>query len=108
MEMSSKHNIADCKEIFALLSEYIDAELPPELCDSVAAHIEGCNPCVEFIESLRKTVDVCRQYRPDTVPPPLAEQARSDLRRAYENFISTRNLPDKLLALRRGDGKRSG
>lgn len=91
MEQHSKHNSLDCKEIFALLSEYIDVELPPELCDSVAAHIEGCNPCVDFLQSLQKTVELCRQYRSDAMPSPLAEQVRKELRRAYDTFLSTRN-----------------
>jgi len=94
MELSSKHNILDCKEIFALLSEYLDAELPPELCDSVTGHIEGCNPCVEFLQSLQKTVELCKQYRSDVIPPPLAEQVRRDLRQAYDNFVSTRKPID--------------
>jgi hypothetical protein len=54
--MDSTHNSLDCKEVFALLSEYLDAEPPPDLCDRVTAHIQGCDPCVEFVESLRKTI----------------------------------------------------
>jgi hypothetical protein len=90
MEHHSKHTSPDCKEIFALLSEYIDAELPPELCDSVASHIEGCNPCIEFLQSLQKTAELCKQYRSDVLPPPLSEQMRRDLRQAYDIFISSR------------------
>lgn len=84
----------DCKEIFALLSEYLDAELPPELCDRLTTHIQGCDPCVEFVESLRKTVELCRQYKPEVLPRPLAEQVRSDLRQAYETFLSSRKPPE--------------
>lgn len=94
MEMGSKHNSLDCKEIFALLSEYIDAELPPELCDSVTGHIEGCNPCVEFLQSLQKTVELCKQYRHDAIPSPLTEQVRRDLRQAYEKLLSTRKAAE--------------
>lgn len=90
MEMESKHNSLDCKEIFELLSEYIDAELPPEPRDSVKSHIEGCGPCIEFVESLQKTVELCRQYRSDVIPPSLAEQVRRELRQAYDDFISAR------------------
>jgi Putative zinc-finger len=94
MKMGSKHNSLDCKEIFALLSEYIDAELPPELCDCVTAHINGCDPCVEFLQSLRKTAELCQQYRPKVIPPLLAEQVRRDLRQAYDHFLSTRKAAE--------------
>ena len=58
----SKHD-HNCDEVFALLSDYLNLELPPEACLEVEAHLAGCDPCVEFAESLRKTVDLCRQYR---------------------------------------------
>jgi anti-sigma factor RsiW len=94
MEMDSKHNSLECKEIFELLSEYIDAELPPELCDAVKNHIEGCDPCVEFVESLQKTVELCQQYRSDVIPPSLAEQVRRELRQAYDDFLSSRKASE--------------
>ena len=73
-----------CKEIFALLSEYLDLELPPEACGKIQAHIANCPPCVEFAESLRKTVELCRQYQPTAMPEPLSGTAREELRMAWE------------------------
>ena len=75
-----------CKEIFALLSEYLDVELPPDACQEIEAHIQDCAPCVEFAESLRKTVALCREYKPAEMPPPLSEQARNELEAAYAKF----------------------
>jgi hypothetical protein len=75
-----------CREIFAMLSEFIDAELPPEACEDIARHIEGCAPCVEFVESLRKTIDLCRQYQPNEVPPPIKEEARNELMGAFRRM----------------------
>lgn len=54
----------ECKEVFEKLSEYLDRELPPDLCEKMRGHIEDCPPCVEFVNSLRKTVDLCRQVHP--------------------------------------------
>jgi hypothetical protein len=45
-----------CSEVFSLLSEYLNLELPPEACKEMAARIAGCAPCVEFTDSLRKTI----------------------------------------------------
>ena len=47
-----------CKEVFSLLSEYLNLELPPDACQEIEAHLAGCPPCIEFAESLRKTVDL--------------------------------------------------
>ena len=45
-----------CREIFDNLSAYIDAELDPSLCEEIERHMEGCNPCVAFLSTLKKTV----------------------------------------------------
>ena len=75
-----------CQEIFAMLSEYVDAELPPEACEVISRHIEGCAPCVQFVESLKKTIDLCRQYRPNELPPPIKEEARNQLMGAFRRM----------------------
>lgn len=49
-----------CKEVFSLLSEYLNLELPTDACQEIETHLAGCPPCIEFAESLRKTVELCR------------------------------------------------
>ncbi len=79
-----------CREIFSLLSEYLNVELPPEACREIEAHIAGCPPCVEFTESLRRTVNLCRQYQPAEMPERLTAKAREDLMAAYQKVMSAR------------------
>jgi anti-sigma factor RsiW len=80
-----EHN-DNCKEIFALLSEYLDVELPPEACGQIEQHLAGCPPCIEFTESLRRTIELCRGYRPTELPGPLAKEAREQLLAAYRKL----------------------
>ena len=75
-----------CKEIFTLLSEYLNLELPPDACKQIETHLAGCAPCIEFTESLRKTVELCRQYQPSEFPAPLGERAREELLAAYKKM----------------------
>jgi RNA polymerase sigma-70 factor (ECF subfamily) len=79
-----------CKEVFALLSEYLNLELPPEACQEIEAHIAGCPPCIEFADSLRKTVDLCRQYQPAEPPAPLSQEAKTRLLEAYGRMLASR------------------
>jgi len=63
----------DCKEIFDRLSEYIDRELDPNLCEEIEDHIKDCEPCVAFINTLRKTVELFnRELPPDDIPKPVS------------------------------------
>lgn len=81
----------NCKEVFALLSEYLDLELPPETCQQIEGHIAGCTPCIEFTESLRKTVDLCRQYRPTELPAPIGKEAKARLLEAWRRMRANRS-----------------
>lgn len=76
-----------CQQIFDLLSEYLDAELPPDLCERLTAHIQSCAPCVEFVESLRRSIALCKDLPQVQAVPPLTEEARKKLQRAYEDMI---------------------
>ncbi len=80
-----------CEKVFALLSEYLDLELPPETCEQIKEHIAGCSPCIEFTESLRKTVDLCRQYKPAELPAPLGHEVRERLLEAWRRMLADRS-----------------
>ena len=79
----------ECRRIFALLSDYLDGDLPPGLCESIDRHVADCPPCVDFIESLRKSAALCREFRPGG-PPPLTDEARGELRSAWRKAIAER------------------
>lgn len=88
--MASHLRTDTCKEVFALLSDYLNLELPPEACAEIETHISGCPPCIEFAESLRKTVALCRQYRPTELPENIGQQAREQLLEAYRKSVAAR------------------
>jgi predicted anti-sigma-YlaC factor YlaD len=83
-------NSEKCKEVASLLSEYLNLELPPEACQEIESHLSGCSPCIEFAESLRKTVELCRQYQPSKLPGPLGQDAREKLLDAYRRMLKER------------------
>ena len=88
--MESHERTEKCKEVLSLLSEYLNLELPPDACQEIETHLTGCQPCIEFAESLRKTVELCRRYQPSEIPEPLGESARQQLLDAYQSLLSAR------------------
>jgi anti-sigma factor (TIGR02949 family) len=71
------HDEGACREIFERLSEYMDEELPPDLCERIEAHMGDCPPCVAFLESLRRTVRLVESIDAPTLPDELREAVRS-------------------------------
>jgi hypothetical protein len=81
------YNMDNCKEVFALLSDYLNLELPPEACKAIDEHLSGCAPCIEFVESLRKAVSLCKRYQPSEMPEPMSTKARDALLAAYNKTL---------------------
>ena len=50
----------DCKQIFAELSDYMDGTLDEAACARFQSHIQGCAPCVAFLQDLSRAVERCR------------------------------------------------
>lgn len=88
--MAPHQHDENCKRMFALLSEYLDMELPADACNEMKAHIAGCGPCAAFTESLRKTIELCRAYQPKELPGPIARDARQKLFEAYQKMLAGR------------------
>jgi anti-sigma factor RsiW len=82
----------DCRELFAQLSEYLDEELTPEARREMEEHLCDCPPCVEFLGSLRRTIDLCRQFEPGGSPQPLSREAKQQLLASFQRMLATRRL----------------
>lgn len=59
-----------CKHLFSMVSDYLNAELPVKNCRELERHLEGCEPCIAYLESLRRAVEACRRYQVAKLPPP--------------------------------------
>jgi anti-sigma factor RsiW len=90
MDEPLHNDTGNCREVFALLSGYLDLELPPDACREIESHLAGCPPCIEFVESLRKTVELCRTFRPQVMPDPISRKAREQLLEAYHAMLAAR------------------
>ncbi len=84
-----KHR-SNCKEVFAALSDYLDRELTAEDYEEIERHVEHCPPCIEFLESLKRSVKLCKNCAPAETPPPLTEREQMQLRAAYERAMAAR------------------
>jgi len=74
----------DCAGVFARLSEYLDRELPDLSCEEIERHISDCAPCVQFLESLRKSIDLTRGFSAEEQPSPMPDDVRERLRGLFE------------------------
>jgi len=77
---------AECRELFANLSEYLDGRVEPMTCDQMRVHIEACPSCVAFLHSLRTAIDRCRSLEMPC-DPAVAGRLRAILTREYLRML---------------------
>ncbi len=74
-----------CREIFKKLSEYIDDELASAMRKKFSRHIEDCKPCIDFILSFEKTIDLCKKYPSKCPTAKIKKDLRAFLRKAMKH-----------------------
>jgi RNA polymerase sigma-70 factor (ECF subfamily) len=77
---------AECRDLFANLSEYLDGRVEPLTCEQMREHIEACPSCVAFVRDLRTAIDRCRSLE---IPcdPTVAPRLRAILTREYLRML---------------------
>ncbi len=79
------HDHKHCLELFEKLSEYLDDELDEITCREIEQHVKDCVPCFVCMQTLKRTVDLCKQ----TANQPVPDQVSRKLREFIENMPKT-------------------
>jgi RNA polymerase sigma-70 factor (ECF subfamily) len=74
---------ANCKAMFAELSNYLDEQLDDSICEDLERHIAGCGPCRVFVATLEATIEQCRNSAGEC-PPVKAARFREQLKQKYQ------------------------
>jgi anti-sigma factor RsiW len=61
----------ECRQIAELLGDYFDGSLPRETRELIDFHIDGCPPCVAFINTYKGTMDATRRLPDAPIPSEL-------------------------------------
>jgi len=54
----TEHAHMNCEKLLGTLSEYIDGELNPELCQELEKHLAGCDNCRVVLNTTMRTIDL--------------------------------------------------
>ncbi len=78
---------ADCREMFANLSEYIDGRIDDATCQRMQVHLEDCPPCVAFINDLKRAIERCQNFEAPCQPA-ASEKLHKLLAEEYSRVLS--------------------
>ena len=75
-----------CKEHLERISEYLDGELDSSVCRQVEEHLASCPECRQCLESLQRTIQLCKEAAQQDMP----HQAREHLRAVLREHLTGR------------------
>jgi RNA polymerase sigma-70 factor (ECF subfamily) len=70
------HDHRHCLELFEKLSEYLDDELDEATCKDIEKHVKECVPCFICLQTLKRTVDLCKQAGDRPIPRDFSRKLR--------------------------------
>jgi RNA polymerase sigma-70 factor (ECF subfamily) len=76
---NNNHHHKNCLILFERLSEYIDRELDAATCQDIEAHIKACKPCQVCLETLKQTVNLCRNLERHRVPEAFSNRLKDSI-----------------------------
>lgn len=62
------HAHQNCQSLLGSLSEYLDGELPAELCKEIEKHLEGCENCRVVLNTTRRTIEIVKVETNEEMP----------------------------------------
>lgn len=79
---------ASCKVLFAQLSDYLDEQLDDSLCEKLEEHLDGCEPCKVFLDSLETTITQLRKLSSEPLNKSEGARIRRDIMSRYPDLLT--------------------
>jgi anti-sigma factor RsiW len=64
----NEYQHANCGELLAQISDYVDGELEASLCAQLEAHLAECTNCRVMVDTVRKTIALYHAQASDELP----------------------------------------
>ena len=73
-----------CPDYINQLNDYLDGAIDPKLCREIDEHLSGCSNCRIMVDTMKQTVSLCREGKPEKLPPTLEDKLNGLLRARWE------------------------
>lgn len=78
-------NELTCQEVVALVTEYLEQTLLPEMQTKVDEHLAGCPGCMTYYEQMQQTIAMLRKLAQEPTLPETREALLQKFRQWRDN-----------------------
>jgi predicted anti-sigma-YlaC factor YlaD len=72
----------DCRDVVVLVTDYLEEQLQPELHLSFEEHVAGCIGCQNYVEQMRRTIEMLRTLTEE----PMFPETQEDLLQIFRTW----------------------
>lgn len=76
--------MSKCDKRIQEIADYIDGELDSEVCEKLEKHLDECENCRLMVDSMKQTVQLCRDGHCEDLPEDIAEKLNESIRKRWE------------------------
>lgn len=73
-----------CEELLKALSNYVDGDVSPSVCEEFEKHLASCDPCQVVIDNIRQTISLYQGDEPFPLPPEFQQKLHECMRERWK------------------------
>ena len=82
----------ECPDYINELNDYLDGRIDPALCKEIEEHLGHCKKCRIMVDTMRQTVSLCREGKPEPLPKAVEDKLLGLLRRRWQEKFGERGV----------------
>jgi predicted anti-sigma-YlaC factor YlaD len=90
MSTESSQRSFDCSQLKDVLPDYLDRTLREQICSEIQSHMEECEDCRIYVETIETTLVLYKHCPENDVP----EEIRIDLRHYLRTTVEKKGEPE--------------
>lgn len=75
-----------CEELLALVNEYVDGEVDPDLCEAFEKHLQNCDPCRVVVDTIRQTITLYQDDQVYEMPVGFRQRLHETMRHRWKEL----------------------
>jgi len=72
-----------CHDYISGLNDYLDGDMSADLCEEIEKHLGECENCRIMVDTLKQTVVLCREGKPEKLPESLDKKLNNLLKERW-------------------------
>ncbi len=86
MPAGEEHFVSSCDDLMRVISQYVDGDIEPDLCENFEKYMAGCNPCRLVVDNITRTISLYKGEQVYEMPLDCRKRLHDCLREKWKQM----------------------